>query len=177
MDKLTIFKSDRFGQVRTTLLDGEVWFVGKDVAEALGYSNTNKAILDHVDEEDKVDGVTFRDPIGRDQRPVLINESGVYALTLSSKLPQAREFKRWVTKEVIPSIRKTGGYSMPVKELNDEATNKQPSIVTRAKTFTVMMRSMCETMDLSKEEKKEMYRSFFDSTGMQLPSAIIEKLK
>ncbi len=76
---------------------GEAWFVGKDVAEALGYSNTRKAILDHVENEDREDGVTIRDAIGRNQSAVVINESGLYALVLSSKLPQAKAFKRWVT--------------------------------------------------------------------------------
>lgn len=108
--ELKVFENPTFGQVRTVEIDGEPWFVGKDVAEALGYSNTRKALADHVDGEDKTDGVTIRDSIGREQKPVIINESGLYSLILSSKLPGAKEFKRWVTSEVIPSIRKTGGY-------------------------------------------------------------------
>ena len=92
-------------------------FVGKDVATALGYSNSRKALLDHVDDEDKTDGVTFRDAIGRNQKAVFINESGLYSLILSSKLPQAKAFKRWVTSEVLPQIRKTGGY-IPTKGAN-----------------------------------------------------------
>ena len=87
-----------------------MFFIGKYVAQALGYSNTRKALLDHVDQEDKVDGVMIRDSIGRDQKAVFINESGLYSLILSSKLPQAKAFKRWVTSEVLPQIRKTGGY-------------------------------------------------------------------
>ena len=85
-------------------------FVGKDVATALGYANTRKAVLDHVDKEDREDGVTIRDAIGRDQKATFINESGLYSLILSSKLPQAKAFKRWVTAEVLPQIRQTGGY-------------------------------------------------------------------
>lgn len=108
--ELKVFENPTFGQVRTVEIDGEPWFVGKDVAEALGYSNTRKALADHVDGEDKTDGVTIRDSIGREQKPVIINESGLYSLILSSKLPGAKEFKRWVTSDVIPSIRKTGGY-------------------------------------------------------------------
>ena len=92
-------------------------FVGKDVATALGYSNSRKALLDHVDDEDKTDGVTIRDAIGRNQKAVFINESGLYSLILSSKLPQAKAFKRWVTSEVLPQIRKTGGY-IPTKGAN-----------------------------------------------------------
>ncbi len=93
---------------------GETWFVGKDVAEALGYSNTRDALSKHVDQEDK-DAVAICDTIGRDQKTLFINESGLYALVLSSKLPQARVFKHWVTSEVLPQIRKTGGY-IPTKD-------------------------------------------------------------
>jgi len=111
MQEIQIFKHEVFGEIRTmTDEKGEVFFVGKDVAKVLGYSNTRKALLDHVDQEDKVDGVTIRDSIGRDQKAVFINESGLYSLVLSSKLPQAKAFKRWVTSEVLPQIRKTGGY-------------------------------------------------------------------
>lgn len=83
----------------------------QDVAEALGYSNTRKALADHVDEDDKTDGVTIRDSIGRDQTPVVINESGVYSLVFGSKLEGAKRFKHWVTSEVLPSIRKHGMYA------------------------------------------------------------------
>ena len=108
--KIQIFTSDNFGKIRTCQVDNQIMFVGKDVAMALGYSNTRKALQDHVDEEDKRDGVTIRDSIGRIQKAVFINESGLYSLILSSKLPQAKAFKRWVTSEVLPQIRKTGGY-------------------------------------------------------------------
>lgn len=84
------------------LINNEPWLVGKDIAKALGYTNSRKAISDHVDGEDKIDGVTIRDPIGRCQNPILINESGLYSLILSSKLPNAKKFKRWVTSEVLP---------------------------------------------------------------------------
>ena len=107
---IQIFTSDNFGKIRTCQVDNQIMFVGKDVAKALGYSNTRKALQDHVDEEDKRDGVTIRDSIGRNQKAVFINESGLYSLILSSKLPQAKAFKRWVTSEVLPQIRKTGGY-------------------------------------------------------------------
>ena len=110
------FHHHLFGDIRTMMNEkGETFFVGKDVAQALGYSNTRKALLDHVDNEDREDGVTIRDAIGRDQNVVIINESGLYSLVLSSKLPQARQFKRWVTTEVLPQIRKTGGY-IPTKD-------------------------------------------------------------
>lgn len=110
MNEMMIFNNPEFGSVRTVCIDGEPWLVGKDVAVILGYSNTRKALLDHVDTEDKRDGVTIRDSIGRQQNAVVINESGFYSLVLSSKLPTAKKFKRWVTAEVLPTIRKTGGY-------------------------------------------------------------------
>ena len=115
MNELTLFQNPEFGTIRSLTIDGEPWFVGKDVAEALGYSNTRKALADHVDEDDKTDGVTIRDSIGRDQTPVVINESGVYSLIFGSKLESARRFKHWVTSEVLPAIRKTGTYSMNEK--------------------------------------------------------------
>ncbi len=110
---IEIFTSEIFGEIRTCQVNNQIMFVGKDVAQALGYSNTRKALLDHVDQEDRLDGVTIRDSIGRNQNAVFINESGLYALILSSKLPQARAFKRWVTSEVLPSIRRTGRYELP----------------------------------------------------------------
>lgn len=113
MNELQIFNHPDFGQVRTVTINDEPWFVGKDVADVLGYSNSRKALADHVSEDDKRDGVTIRDAIGREQNPVLINESGLYSLILSSKLPGAKEFKRWVTSEVLPSIRKHGAYMTP----------------------------------------------------------------
>ncbi|WP_440447720.1 BRO family protein [Ruminococcus sp.] len=109
-NKIQIFENSEFGSIRTLEIDSEPYFVGKDVAEILGYSNPRKAIIDHIDEEDKTDGVTIRDSIGREQTPVLINESGLYSLILSSKLPNAKRFKRWVTAEVLPTIRKHGAY-------------------------------------------------------------------
>lgn len=125
MNELQIFKNSEFGEIRTIEKDGETWFVAKDVAEILGYTNPRKSIIDHVDEEDKTDGVTIRDSIGREQNPVCINESGIYSLIISSKLPTAKKFKRWVTSEVLPSIRKHGAYATPAKledMLNDPDT-------------------------------------------------------
>ena len=112
MDGIKTFTNKEFGTVRTIVKDGEPWFVGKDVAEILGYTNTKKALADHVDKEDKMqgDGVTIRDLMGRTQHPTVVNESGLYSLVISSKLPKAKTFKRWVTSEVLPTIRKTGGY-------------------------------------------------------------------
>ena len=111
MNDLQLFNNPEFGAVRAVEVDGEPWFVGKDVAQALGYSNPRKALADHVDAEDK--GVTKCDTPGGEQDITTINESGLYSLVLSSKLPGAKKFKRWVTAEVLPTIRKTGGYQLP----------------------------------------------------------------
>lgn len=109
--KVTVFNNEEFGDVRTIMIDNEPWFVGRDVANILGYSNSRQAISTHVDDEDKKDGVTVCDSIGREQKPVLINESGLYSLIFGSKLESAIKFKNWVTKEVLPCIRKNGIYA------------------------------------------------------------------
>ena len=111
MNELQVFKNEEFGEVRSLKIGDEPWFVGKDVADILGYTNSRKAISDHVDDEDK--GVTKCDTLGGKQDLTIINESGLYSLILSSKLPTAKKFKRWVTSEVLPAIRKTGGYQIP----------------------------------------------------------------
>lgn len=117
MNELQIFKNPEFGKVRVIEKDGEPWFVGKDVAEILGYCDTKSALADHVDKEDKQiiqkgQIATFDIP---NRGMTIINESGLYSLILSSKMPDARRFKRWVTNEVIPSIRKHGAYMTPEK--------------------------------------------------------------
>lgn len=115
MNELQIFQNEEFGEVRTVTIDGEPWFAGKDVATALGYSNPQKAVRDHVSEEDR--GVNEMDTPSGKQNLVIINESGVYTLIFGSKLESAKRFKHWVTSEVLPSIRKHGVYA--VDELLD----------------------------------------------------------
>lgn len=111
MTDLQIFKNPEFGAIRTIEKDGEPWFVGKDVAAILGYGDTDQALRKHIDDEDKL---TRRfDGSGQNRQMTIINESGLYSLVLSSKLPTAKKFKRWVTNEVIPSIRKHGAYMTP----------------------------------------------------------------
>lgn len=111
MNELMIFNNPEFGEIRTVEVNGEPWLVGKDVAQALGYSNTKDAVSRHVDTEDKR-GARFPTPSGQ-QEMTIINESGLYSLVLGSKLPGAKKFKRWVTSEVLPSIRKNGMYLLP----------------------------------------------------------------
>lgn len=118
MNEIQIFNNPDFGQIRALTIDGEPWFVGKDVAQVLGYSDTNKAIAMHVDDEDKLNDKTA---LSLGQRGGwLINESGLYSLILSSKLPGAKKFKHWITSEVIPSIRKFGGYIPGQENMSDE---------------------------------------------------------
>lgn len=115
MTDIQIFNNPDFGDIRTVEIDGEVWFVGKDIAEALGYGkgkSLNNAVANHVDDEDK--GVTEMETPGGIQKMVIINESGLYALIFGSKLDSAKKFKKWVTSEVLPAIRKNGSYTMPI---------------------------------------------------------------
>ncbi len=128
MDGLQIFQNPEFGSIRTILIDDEPWFVGKDVAISLGYKNTSDAIAKHVDDEDKKMGSQnatppIADSFGRVQYATWINESGLYCLILSSKLPSAKKFKRWVTSEVLPSLRKEGVYALPQAKRRDLTTD------------------------------------------------------
>lgn len=115
MNELQIFKNVEFGEIRTVTINNEPWFVGKDVATALGYERTADAIRQHVESDDK--GVGEIQTPGGIQNMTIINESGLYALIFGSKLESAKRFKHWVTSEVLPSIRKTGGYQKPVSAL------------------------------------------------------------
>ena len=108
---IQIFENPEFGKVRTIVIDTEPWFVGKDVAEILGYSQPSVAISKKVDDDDK--GISKMETPGGEQNTTIVNESGLYSLILSSKLPTAKKFKHWVTSEVLPSIRKTGSYNLP----------------------------------------------------------------
>ena len=117
-NNMLIKTNEMFGDLRIVMVDNDPWFVGKDITTALGYSNASKALLDHVDEEDKLNNVTLSS-LGQ-RGGWLINESGLYSLILKSKLPEAKQFKRWVTSEVLPSIRKDGGYIATNSDMSDE---------------------------------------------------------
>lgn len=112
MNELKIFNSEEFGDIRTVTINEEPWFVGKDVAEALGYSKARNAISAHISDEDKKDA-PIQGTLGGTQNMTIINESGLYALIFGSKLESAKRFKRWVTSEVLPAIRRTGAYNLP----------------------------------------------------------------
>lgn len=142
---IQIFTSEIFGNIRTCQVNNQIMFVGKDVATALGYSNTSKAILQHVDHEDK--GTLPIRETAYETRAVVINESGLYSLILSSKLPQAKAFKRWVTSEVLPQIRQTGGY-IPTKDAQGRELSAE-EIIDRADTI------IGRTIRLLNEEAKD----------------------
>lgn len=129
--RITTFTDKKLGSIRAMEIEGEPWFVGKDVATALGYANPQKAVRTHVDDDDK--GVTEMGTPGGKQEISIINESGLYSLILSSKLPQAKEFKRWVTAEVLPSIRKHGGYIEGQETLSDDELIAKALIVAQSK--------------------------------------------
>ena len=139
--KNQIFKNKEFGQIRTCMVDGETYFVGKDVASGLGYKNTKNALMRHVDEEDKL-GARFTTS-GQNREMIVINESGLYSLILSSKLDSARRFKRWVTSEVLPAIRKNGRYELEQQNrvlesrnaLLEEITVQQKPLTDYARTI------------------------------------------
>lgn len=123
MNELRIFENEEFGTVRTVVIDGEPWFVGKDIALSLGYKDTVSAIKQHIDSEDKR-GWQITTP-GGIQQMMVINESGLYALIFGSKLESSKKFKKWVTREVLPEIRKTGSYSINAKP--DSYTIENPA--------------------------------------------------
>jgi len=132
MNSLQKFNNPEFGTIRSTTINGEPWFIGKDVAQVLEYNNPRDAIRNHVDSEDK--GVAKCDTLGGAQEFTVINESGLYSLILQSKMPKARQFKRWVTSEVLPSIRKNGGYIAGQETLTDDEL--------LAKALTVAMKKI-----------------------------------
>ena len=117
MNELQVFNNDEFGSVRTWVVDDVPWFVGKDIATILGYAKPENAIANHVDDEDKTSTLIQGSGSNYKSKAILVNESGLYSLILSSKLPSAKKFKRWVTGEVLPSIRKTGSYGKPMSQL------------------------------------------------------------
>ena len=153
MNELKIFKNSEFGEIRTVEIGGEPWFVGKDVAEVLGYSNPSKALSDHVDGEDKLNNESLS---GLGQRGGwLINESGLYSLILSSKLPTAKAFKRWVTSEVLPSIRKTGAYSVQVPRTLKEAL--QLALEQEEKLEALQLDNSIKTQQIAELQPKATY--------------------
>ena len=162
MNEIKIFDNPEFGKVRTMEINGEPFLVGKDVAEILGYSNTRDALTKHVDSEDK-NTVAICDGKGNPNQTV-INESGLYSLILSSKLPKAKEFKRWVTSEVLPSIRKHGAYAV------DELLNDPEFAI---KTFTALKEERERSKRLSEQIEADKPKVIFADSVSAAKSSIL----
>ncbi|MFR5264555.1 BRO family protein [Clostridium sp.] len=146
MNNLMNFQNETFGEIRAINKDNEVWFVGKDIAEKLGYVRPDHAIGKYVDDDDKL--MYQIDTSGQNRKMLIINESGLYSLVLSSKLPGAKAFKKWITSEVLPQIRKTGGY-IPVTEEDDAET-------LMAKALMVAQKTLAKKDELLKAKDKEL---------------------
>lgn len=158
MSEIEIFKNNEFGEIRTALINDEPWFVGKDVATALGYIRTADAVAAHVDEDDK--GVCKMPTPGGEQEVTVINESGLYSLTLSSKLPGAKKFKHWVTHDVLPALRKTGAYKM--QENNKPSVSVQDGIA--------WVEGVSRLLSLNDNSKLSLLKQFGEPLGLPVPS-------
>lgn len=160
------FNNSEFGEVRTLTINGEPWFVGKDVAERLGYINSRDALAKHVDSEDK--GVANCDTLGGAQKLPIINESGLYSLILSSKLPNAKIFKRWITSEVIPSIRKHGTYTMKDRKPDPYADKRATAMLLNAKTRVAnQMKKFWDAAGIKPQYQALAMNNFYD--GLEVP--------
>lgn len=173
MKELQLFNNKEFGEIRALKIKAQPWFVGKDAAIILGYSNPSDALKVHVDDEDKCkkDEIVIHDSIGRKQKPLLINESGLYSLILSSKLPNAKKFKRWVTSEVLPQIRETGGYIPFSQEESDEEFLARALIVAQ-KTLD-KKNKMIEEM----QPKVDYFNRFMNSEGYYSSTQVAKLFK
>lgn len=165
MNEMQVFTNPEFGKIRTLEIKGEPWLVGKDVATALGYSNPSKAVMVHVDKEDKSFEML---PVSDSQngnlvKTALINESGLYSLILSSKLPSAKKFKRWVTSEVLPAIRKTGTYTMPSAKSPECSPVKMRELTADDYIVAARLASDC------RNERLPYVLGFLEKGGFEIP--------
>lgn len=174
MNELMVFNNEEFGNVRTMEINGEPWFVGKDVAAALGYERATKAISDRVDKED-IDEIPIQDSIGRMQKTPIINESGVYALIFGSKLPNAKKFKHWVTSEILPTIRKTGTYSI-TQTKTDSYMIENPADRARrwAEEYEEKLALECKIAE--QQPKVDYHDAVLNKSGLMTTTAIAKDL-
>ncbi len=166
--KLTSFVNTRFGTIRTLMLDGEPWFVGKDVAKALGYVKPENAIANHVDDDDKTTTLIQGSGSNYKSNAVIINESGLYSLILSSKLPTSKEFKHWITSEVLPSLRKTGSYSVNGEEIPTPDADLISALTAAVDRLTEAVNRITDSKNRTEHEKQPEYTQL---TFSQLPTA------
>ncbi len=178
MNKLEIFKNQDFGEIRAISINDEPYFVGKDVAEILGYTNPQKAIRDHVDDEDKLTERFVRS--GQNYQMIIINESGLYSLILSSKLPNAKKFKRWVTSEVLPEIRKNGSYTKAPKSFKEAlflAYKQQEKIEELEKTKTwIGNKREAQAMNTASQKVKEV-KKLQVALDLEMSYATVKKVE
>lgn len=171
-NKIQVFENPEFGEVRTLAIAGEPWAAAIDVAKALGYKEPQKAIRTHVDPEDK--GVSKMDTPGGNQDVVIINESGLYSLILSSKLPKAKAFKRWVTSEVLPTLRKTGSYSVkpepPVFEPKRTSVGEIASLLLQIRQIQKAQGTTSRKIAFTAQRLCEQF-------GIELPEDFVEPVK
>ena len=168
MNELMIFNNEEFGKIRTVTIDNEPWFVGKDVAMALGYANASKAVSAHVSKEDRILKTLETDSQNGNvvkTQTALINESGLYALIFGSKLESAKRFKHWVTSEVLPTLRKTGSYEMPKKKQSNE---RLASVNNAVKILTPMLQAAGCNSKIQLLTAKSLY----EKAGVNLPIMI-----
>lgn len=163
MNELKIFNNEEFGKIRTVTIDNEPWFVGKDVADNLGYQNGSRDINRHVSEDDRIKDMIFDG--NQNKETILINESGLYALIFGSKLESAKEFKHWVTSEVLPALRKTGSYEMPKKKQSNE---RLASVNNAVKILTPMLQAAGCNSKIQLLTAKSLY----EKAGVDLPITI-----
>ena len=171
-NKIQVFENPEFGEVHALTIDGEPWAYANEVATALGYKNPRDAVSRHVDEEDR--GVAKRDTLGGNQDVVIINESGLYSLILSSKLPNAKRFKRWVTSEVLPTIRKTGTYSSKPETPTFEP--KRTSVGEIA-SLLLQIRQVQKAQGTSSRKIAYTAKCLCDQFGIELPEDFVEPVQ
>ena len=178
MNELKIFKNNDFGEIRTVTINGEPHFVGKDVAEILEYQNGSRDINRHVDPEDRIKTMVFDG--NQDKETILINESGLYSLILSSKMPKAKKFKRWVTSEVLPEIRKTGSYTRAPKSFKEAlflAYKQQEQIEELEKTKAwIGNKREAQAMNTASQKSKEV-KKLQVALDLEMSFATVKKVE
>ena len=178
MNELKIFKNNDFGEIRTVTINGEPHFVGKDVAEILEYQNGSRDINRHVDPEDRIKTMVFDG--NQDKETILINESGLYSLILSSKMPKAKKFKRWVTSEVLPEIRKTGSYTKAPKSFKEAlflAYKQQEQIEELEKTKAwIGNKREAQAMNTASQKSKEV-KKLQVALDLEMSFATVKKVE
>lgn len=173
MNEIQVFINEEFGKVRSVTINGEPWFVGKDIAIALGYSNTKDALSRHVDDEDKR-GSRIPTPSGA-QEMVIINESGLYALIFGSRLESAKRFKHWVTSEVLPAIRKSGRYGRNTYRIQNAPIGEVTALLHEVSSFLREMDKVMRDQNSHPSDIAEAFKGICDQFGIRLPEGFVKE--